>query len=160
MSEESSVTYTTPAASAKLKEFDRLIGTWTVSDPTGNEGISGSVRFEWMEGGFFLIQHVDLDHGGNIIKGIEYIGLQNGWEEMMNPPDPDAEREITSHYFDNLGNTFNYVWEIDADTLTIWGGYKGSPSKYVGKFSADGDVNTGAWEYPGGGYESMMSRVK
>ena len=42
---------------------ERLVGTWEVSG-----GAQGRVTFEWMEGGFFLIQHVDLavrteDHG-------------------------------------------------------------------------------------------------
>jgi hypothetical protein len=52
------------------------------------------------------------------------------------------------------------VYELEGDTLTIWGGEKGSPAYYVGKFSADGNTMTGAWEWPGGGYESTATRVK
>ena len=36
--------------------------------------MSGTVTYEWMEGGFFLIQHVDLEQYGQRIKGIEIIG--------------------------------------------------------------------------------------
>jgi len=53
-----------------LKSMDRLVGTWKVSGPD----IDGQVRFEWMEGGFFMVQHVDFVHGGRKIKGIEIIG--------------------------------------------------------------------------------------
>jgi predicted SnoaL-like aldol condensation-catalyzing enzyme len=65
-----------------------------------------------------------------------------------------------SHYFETIGNLFEYVWEVSDDTLTIWGGYVGSPAHFKGKFSADGNSNTGRWEWPGGGYESTMTRVK
>lgn len=41
------------------------------------------------------------------------------------------------------------------------GNEKGSPAYFKGKFSADGNINEGAWVYPGGGgYNSTMSRVK
>ena len=57
--------------------------------------------------------------------------------------------------------TPDYVYEIDGDTLTIWGGEKGSPASYRSQFSKDGSVNAGAWVYPGGGgYKSTMTRVK
>jgi hypothetical protein len=60
-----------------------------------------------------------------------------------------------------LGNTLDYVYELEGDTLTIWGGEKGSPAYYQGRFSEDGDTITGAWVYPGGGgYESTATRVK
>jgi hypothetical protein len=32
--------------------------------------------------------------------------------------------------FDNTGNTFNYTCEVDDETLTIWGGEKGSPAYF------------------------------
>jgi hypothetical protein len=60
-----------------------------------------------------------------------------------------------------MGETFDYVYELDGDTLTIWGGEKGSPAYYRGTFSADGNTLSGAWVYPGGGgYESTSTRIK
>jgi hypothetical protein len=44
-----------PQPSPDLKNLDRLVGTWEMSGE-----VQGKVAFEWMEGGFFLIQHVDL----------------------------------------------------------------------------------------------------
>ena len=52
-----------------LKNLDRLVGTWEMSGE-----VQGKVAFEWMDGGFFLIQHVDLEQHGQKIKGIEIIG--------------------------------------------------------------------------------------
>ncbi len=41
--------------------------------------------------------------------------------------------------------------ELDGDTLTIWGGQRGSDAHYTGTFGADGDTLTGglglAWRW-------------
>lgn len=132
-----------------LKSLDRLVGTWNVSGPD----VDGHTTFEWMAGGFFLIQHFDLVHGGRKVKGLEIIGHLQTFGET---PSPD----IKSRIYDTMGNTFDYVYEIEGDTLTIWGGQKGSPAYYRGTFSQDDHTNSGAWVYPGGGYESTMTRVE
>ncbi len=132
-----------------LKRLDRLVGTWQVS---GQE-IDGQVTFEWLEGGFFFAQHFDLDHNGHKIKGIELIGYGRNW-------DGTSSQDCTSHMFDNEGNAFTYTWDVSEDTLTIWGGERGSPDHYKGKFGDDGNRVTGAWEWPGGGYEATMTRIK
>lgn len=135
----------------KMKELDRLVGTWEVSGPD----ISGKVTYEWMEGRFFLIQHVDLEQYGQKIKGMEIIG-----QDKEFGAEKPAE-DIKSRYYDNLGNTFMYIYEIQGDTLTIWGGDKDSGAYYKGQFSEDGNLNSGAWVYPdGGGYDSTMRRIK
>jgi hypothetical protein len=115
--------------------------------------IEGQVNYGWMEGGHFLLQHVDFIHGGRAIKGMEVIGHLRPFGEA-----PSAD--IVSRFYDTQGNTLDYVYEVDGDTLTIWGGVRGSPAYYRGTFSADGTSNTGSWVYPGGGgYEATMTRV-
>jgi len=139
-----------PTPNPDLKNLDRLVGTWKVSGPD----IHGQVTYEWMEGGFFLMQHFDFVHGGHSVKGMEIIGHLQPFGEA---PSPD----IKSRVYDTVGNTLDYVYELEGDTLTIWGGEKGSPAYYRGTFSRDGNTNSGAWVYPGGGgYESTMTRVK
>ncbi len=135
-----------PQPSAAMKRLgDALVGTWKVSG-----GAVGQVRYEWMEGGFFLMQHVDL--GDN--TGLEIIGHEQKFGEP-------AGEDIKSRYYGSGGETFDYVYELDGDTLTIWGGEKGSPAYYKGTFSADGNTLTGGWVYPGGGgYESTSTRVQ
>jgi hypothetical protein len=132
-----------------LKPLDRLVGTWTVSG-----GTEGQIRYEWMEGGFFLLQHIDMVSDGREIKGLEVIGhLQSFGEE------PSAD--IQSRYYGSGGETFDYVYEMEGNRLTIWGGEKGSPAYYKGTLSADGNTLTGEWVYPGGGgYPSSATRVK
>jgi len=138
---------TTP--SAELKRLDRLVGTWRV---TG--GAEGTVTYEWMDGGFFLLQHVRLEQYGRQITGLEVIGHER-------PFGGEPSDDIKSRVYDNQGNTLDYVYEIDGDTLTIWGGEKGSPAYYRGTFTADGTSVAGGWVYPGGGgYESTMTRVE
>ena len=106
-----------------------------------------------MDGGFFLLQHVQLDQDGYTTNGIEIIGHLQPFGEELSP-------DIHSRYYDNMGNTLDYVYELNGDTLTIWSGVKKSPAYYTGTFSDDGNALTGRWVYPGGGgYESTSTRV-
>ncbi|MBB5785726.1 hypothetical protein [Jiangella mangrovi] len=127
-----------------LHTLDRLVGTWAV---TGG-GLSGTVTYAWMEGGRFLVQQVDLVHDGQANRGVEYIGY-----------DQDSGT-LRSHFFGAGGEILEYTYELSGDILTIWFGDTSSPARFVGTFSADGSTNTGAWEWPGGGYESTMTRVE
>jgi hypothetical protein len=137
-----------PTPGPDLKSLDRLVGTWQV---TG--GAEGQVTYEWMEGGFFLLQHVALEQDGEQIKGIEIIGHER-------PFGAEPSQDIASRFYDSVGNTLDYVYELDGDALTIWAGEKGSPAYFKGTFSDDGNTCAGAWVYPGGGgYESTMTRV-
>jgi hypothetical protein len=141
---------TQPAAKPNpdMEGLNKLVGTWNV---TG--GAQGQVTYEWMEGGFFLLQHVDLEQDGQRLKGIEVIGHEQSFGA---PPSDD----IKSRYYDTMGNTLDYVYEVQGNTLTIWGGERGSPAYYKGQFSDDGNTCAGAWVYPGGGgYESTMTRA-
>src|SRR5215207_561386 len=115
---------------------------------------SWSERFDRMEGGFFLIQRVDLEQYGQRIKGIEIIGHER-------PFGADPSEEIKSRFYSNTGDTLDNVYELQGDTLTIWGGVRGSPAYYRGTFSDEGDTLSGAWHYPGGGgYEATSTRVR
>jgi hypothetical protein len=139
-----------------LKRLDVMVGTWDLkgreSGPDGE--ILGQMTFEWMEGGFYLVQRVDIDYVGRKIKGAEYIGYD------------DSNKNLKSYFFSNEGPgpfggvALEYVWEVGDDTLTIWGGFVGSPASFKGKFSDDHNTVAGRWEWPGGGYEATMTRVK
>ncbi|MER7417506.1 hypothetical protein ABT346_12110 [Micromonospora peucetia] len=134
--------------SVELKALDRLVGTWTV---TG--GAEGTVTYEWMEGGFFLLQRVALTQFGQPVTGLEVIG-------NLRPFGEPVGADVVSRFYDSTGNTLDYVYELTGDTLTIWGGAKGSPAYYRGTFGADDATVAGEWVYPGGGgYPSTMTRV-
>lgn len=138
-----------PTPSAKMKALDRLVGKWNV---TG--GAEGVVEYRWMDGGFFLIQDVELTQFGQKMTGMEIIG-------HLHPFGEEPTEAIKSRYYDSMGNTLDYEYELEGDELTIWGGEKGSPAYFKGTFSEDGNTNVGKWVYPdGGGYDSTMTRIK
>jgi len=138
-----------------LESLDVMVGTWELkgreSGPDGE--IQRRPTFEWMEGGFYLVQHVDIYYIGRRIVGTEYIGYD---EENDN---------LRSYFFSNEGPgpfgrvALEYVWEVGEDTFAIWGGEVGSPASFKGRFSDDRNTISGRWEWPGGGYEATMTRV-
>ena len=120
----------------------------------GTGGADGTVTYRWMEGGFFLIQDVDLIQNGAHIIGVEIIGHLRPFGEPESPA-------LTSRFYDNQGNTLDYEYEISGDDLTIWAGAKDSPAYFKGTFSQGDKINKGAWVYPGGyGYESTMTKME
>jgi hypothetical protein len=141
------VSYQAAELHPDLKSLERLVGTWNISGDA-----QGTVTYTWMDGGFFLMQHVDLVHEGRRIKGLEIIG-------HLRPFGEEPSEDIKSRFYDTMGNTLDYVYEITGNTLTIWAGEKGSPAYFRGTFSDDGNTCTGKWMYPGGGYETTMARV-
>lgn len=135
-----------PRPSDRVRALDRLVGTWAV---TG--GAEGTVRYEWMAGGHFLIQHVELEQYGQAVTGFAVIG-------HLHPFGEPVGEEIVSRFYDSQGNTFDYVYELDGDTLTIWAGAHGSPAYFRGMFTGGDTVMAGDWVYSGGGYSSTMTR--
>lgn len=143
----------TPKPNSDLKGLDKLVGTWRLSGE-----VTGRVKYEWAEGGFFLVQHVDivtpLRYGRRRVKGIWLIGHEQQVEE-------EPTSEIKSRFYSFLdGLTLDYVYEVVGDTLTIWFGDKGSDNLFRGRFSRDGNSYSGEWEWPGGGYGMSATRVK
>ena len=137
-----------PQPNPDLKNLDILVGTWEMSGD-----VHGQVTFEWMEGGFFLIQRVDLGpQDGQRIKGIEIIGHER-------PFGAEPSEDIRSRFYSNMGDTLDYVYELEGNTLTIWAGEKGSPAYAKGTFSEDGNTGSGEWVYPGSGYRFIMTRT-
>ncbi|WP_433161703.1 hypothetical protein [Kribbella sp. CA-247076] len=122
-----------------LQSLAPLIGEWTVS----GQGHEGTVSYEWFDGRNFIVQRIELGDEG---RGIEYIGLDSGTGRLR------------SHFFGTNGKILEYTYELAGSTLTIWFGGPDSPAKFVGEFDAGFTVNTGAWQWPGGGYESTMTR--
>ncbi len=125
---------------------------WYLATERRSGETAGTVTYEWREGGFFLLQHFDFTLHGHPVRSLEVIGHLQPFGAAPSP-------EIRSRAYDSVGNTLDYVYELNGDTLMIWGGEKGSPAYFKGIFSADGSTLAGAWVYPGGGgYESTAVR--
>jgi hypothetical protein len=72
----------------------------------------------------------------------------------------EPSADVKSRFYSETGDTLDYTYELEGDTLRIWFGDRGSPAYYEGAFSKDGATLRGAWHYPGGGgYEAISTRV-
>ena len=132
-----------------LKKLDRLVGKWKISGPK----VDGYTTYEWMEGGFFLIQCFDLTYDGERHKGTEYTGF-----------DEDTQT-LRSHLMEINGGNFTYTYDIEGDTLWYWFGDKGSDNFSRGIFSKDSNIINGCWQWPEsdgktGSYEYTTNRIK
>lgn len=143
-----------PQPNPALKRLDVLVGTWDLQGREAGTGgeVHGQVAREWMAGGFYLVQRVDIDYTGRQVAGTEYIGYD------------EANKALKSCFFSTGGPgpsggvALEYVWEVGDDTRTIRGGFVGSPANFRGRFSDDRNAIAGRWEWPGGGYEATMTR--
>ncbi len=136
------------APDARLRALDPLVGSWTI---TGDA--TGESTYEWMSGGHFLLQRGVLTHDGRTHEFLEVIGFERGFDAAS------PAEDITSRVFTTTGDTLDYVYEPGEETLTIWGGAKGSPAVYRGRWENGRQVLRGAWEWPGGGYATVSERA-
>jgi len=133
---------------SRLSTLELLVSHWAI---TGDA--EGETTYGWMDGGFFLIQRGRLTRDGTTHSFIELIGYERGFGATETPVD------ITSRVYTTSGDTLDYTYECDDRTVTIWGGPKGSPAAFRARWSEDHSVLRGAWEWPGGGYATVMTRV-
>ena len=100
-----------------LKRLDTLVGTWALAGE-----VHGTVTYAWMDGGFFLIQHVNLEQqDGQQTKGMEMIGHLHRYGEA-------PSTAMHARYDASTGETLDDVYELEGDTLPIWFGERGSPA--------------------------------
>ena len=131
-----------------FKSMARSVGTWRFSG-----GLQGEMTFEWKEGGLYLVQHLDAEHDGRKIKGMEVVGPDRPFGAQPGPL-------LKSRYYDyHTGATLDYTYEPDEAGFTVWMGEKGSPSYCQAKFDEDGRTLRGHWVYPNGGYELIATKV-
>lgn len=116
-----------------LKPFDALIGTWTTeaTHPLVDEVVAGSIMFEWLEGGRFLIQRSHNDHE-LFPDAICVIGA------------PQASDGLLMEYFDSRGVRRTYGVSLDDGVLRFWGDFP----EFAQRFSATlgPDAFEGLWQ--------------
>ena len=136
-----------PTPNRGLKPLEKLVGSWKVSGET-----EGTLSYEWMDGGFFLIARGDTIQGGRRTRHLEIIGYDH--EAGVGP-----SSIMTSRLYTDRGDTLSYTHEVDEQGVTSWFGPKGSQALFRAKW-IDDDTLSGAWEWPGGGYKLTLSRMK
>ena len=140
-----------PKPDPALKALEGMVGTWDLlgRDFTTDEEIRGQSTFEWLEGSFFLVHRFSFDYAGRKFSGIEFIGYD------------EKSGHLKTHVFSHQSpGPLVYTWEVDDKTFTNWFGDVGSSNHYHGAFNADHNTLIGQWEWPGGGYQATMTRVK
>jgi hypothetical protein len=131
-----------------LRRLDVLVGEWRM---TGNfvgsdeENIVGRVRFHWLEGGFFLVQDIEIDFAGQYqVKSHELIGY-------------DAEtRVFRSQAYSNLSPVpLPYIWDMHDNSLRISVSEPPLDATMKATISDDGNSFAGGWRPNAGADENV-----
>jgi hypothetical protein len=122
-----------PAPDPALKRLEKLVGSWTMKGRTldsNKDNISGKVTFEWLPGGFFLQQRIEMNFAGFEIQSLELISY-----------DPETKVFSSLAYSNVWGAPAPYKWDLRDNVLEI----STEASKFKGTFSADGNTFSGGW---------------
>jgi hypothetical protein len=128
---------------AALGRLDVLIGEWEIEasfeagyfgpGTPAITGRSGRTSFEWLDGGFFVIQRFVSEHPA-APSGLAVIGMGAG---------PETFRQ---HYFDSRGVARVYQMRLDGNVWKLSREAPGFWQRYRGVISDDGITIAGAWE--------------
>ena len=101
-----------PKPSPEVKKLDVLAGSWTVEgdikpSPMGPGGkMTESEKCEWMEGGYFLVCHVDFKSSMGNGYGMGVMGYSKD------------DKAYTYHEFNSWGEAMDSKGAMDGDTWT------------------------------------------
>jgi hypothetical protein len=137
-----------PRPDPALKLLERLVGTWMMKGHllgSDEENITGKAIFQWLDGGFFMQQDVEIDFAGMLkIKSRELIGY-----------DPET-KAFASNVYSNLSPVpLPYKWDIQDNILTISVSYGALDATFKGSFSKDGKSFSGGWRPNPGADETI-----
>jgi hypothetical protein len=116
-----------------LAPFQALIGTWDTeaTHPAFDAVVPGSVTFEWLEGGRFLVQRSHNDHE-LFPDAIGVIGA---------PEDGDG---LVLEYFDSRGVRRTYGVSLEDGVLRIWRDAPGFDQRFSATLGDD--ALEGLWQ--------------
>jgi Protein of unknown function (DUF1579) len=118
------------------KRLEVFVGKWKTEGLTRatesipSTKIKGTDTYEWLEGGFFLIHHVDVNMGDEKVRAIEIVGYD------------DASNKYPMKFFDSLGNSGAYMASVEDG---VWN-FTGNSERATVRFSEDGNIMTVQWE--------------
>jgi hypothetical protein len=107
-----------------------LIGEWTVATTLGDD--LGKATFEWILGGRFVVQRVEIAHP-DAPDSFAILG-------------PD-EAGYAEHYFDSRGVTRRYEMTLEGTTWTLRRDHPGFAQLWTATIGAD--TIEGTWELNG-----------
>src|SRR5690349_19138846 len=109
-----------------LAAFELLLGTWTTeaTHPSTDAVVAGSVTWEWLEGGRFLLQRSRNDHE-QFPDSLAVIGA------------PESGDGLVMEYFDSRGVRRTYGVAVEGDVLRIWRDEPGFEQRFAATLGAD-----------------------
>jgi hypothetical protein len=144
----------TASPDPRLRQLDKLCGTWelTHKDLNTGEQWSGRDTFEWLDGGYFMaMHHEEFDR----VKGMMIIGYETQWGQDKPTEDP------MGHWFEtSSGHHYTYIWDVNDKNMTFWLERKHGDAAFKGVFNNDHTEVKGTWNWSGGGYELTMKKVQ
>jgi hypothetical protein len=109
-----------------LEPFDALIGTWTTEAKHRlvDEVVHGTVTYEWLEGGRFLVQRAHTDDE-RFPDGLSVIGA------------PEEGDGLVMEYFDSRGVRRTYGISLDDGVLRTWRDAPGFDQRFSAELADD-----------------------
>jgi hypothetical protein len=116
-----------------LKSFEALIGTWVTEEahPLVDAVVPGTITFEWLEGGHFIIQRSRSEHE-LFPDAICVIGV------------PESGGGLVMEYFDSRGVRRTYGISLDGGVLRIWRDHPGFDQRFTATLGPD--AFEGRWQ--------------
>ena len=128
-----------PEPDPALRRLDRFVGTWEVRGRTldaEEDNVSGRLTFEWLPGGFFLQQRVELNFMGFDIAGLEVIGYD--------PATGKFPSTVFASMIGVLANAMKGLGVKQGDRVTIRTELAGGAT-FTGTWAEDGASMSGGW---------------
>lgn len=137
-----------PTPDPALRALDTFVGTWSMKGHligSDDENIVGQSTFRWLDGGFFLLQDVELDFAGLFeVKSHELVCY-----------DPET-KAFSSLVFSNLSpSPLPYRWEVHDGAVTISVNYGPLDATFNGEMSEDRNTFSGGWRPNPGADETI-----
>jgi hypothetical protein len=109
-----------------LEPFAALIGTWSTeaTHPMVDEVVTGSVTFEWLEGGHFIVERSHNDHE-LFPDAISVIGA------------PETGDGLVMEYFDSRGVRRTYGVSVEDGVLRFWRDCPGFDQRFTARLGPD-----------------------
>ncbi len=113
--------------SPALEPLNALVGTWSIemTHVALPDTVHGRKVFEWLEGGYFLIERSRFDHP-DVPDSISMIGAG------------DSDAPLETHYFDSRGVLRVQKMSLEDRIWNVWRDAPGFSQRFTGKLSDDG----------------------
>jgi Protein of unknown function (DUF1579). len=147
MSDDNAQAQQGPRPDPALKRLEKFIGTWEMKGRTLNskeDNVLGRATFEWLPGGFFLQQRIELNFMGMQLRSLELVGY-----------DLQTQTFASNVYSNMSPMPLPYKWDVQDDSLTISVAYGPLDATFKGKFSKDGKSFSGGWRPNPGADETI-----